>query len=322
MIHVLGIDGGGSKTVCVLMNEEGQVLGRGQGGPSNYQTIGIEAAKIAISSAIQEAIYHANLTSENIPIQSLSLGLAGVGRPEDIEVVKTIIKEIKTDSKLSIDWQVTDHQIIINSDSAIALVGGLGHSVGIVVIAGTGSHIFGKNRQGITKRVGGWGYILGDEGSGYDIAVRGLQAALRSYDGRMKSTQLISIFKEHLNLNSIEELIELVYRRGWKVKDLAALAPLVDQVAASGDIIAQQVIKNAVDELALATEVAIISLFDPKEPFEIVTTGGVWQGMANFRAQFEAKILAIAPQANIISPRHEPAYGAGLLGLESLANSL
>ncbi|WRH66580.1 MAG: hypothetical protein RSE13_23980 [Planktothrix sp. GU0601_MAG3] len=99
------------------------------------------------------------------------------------------------------------------------------------------------------------------------------------------------------------------------MKKIASLAPLVDQVAAEGDLVAQNIIKNAVNELALATEVAINALFEPTESFEIVVTGGVWQGLANFRRQFETEVNAIAPLANIISPRHEPAYGAGLLAL-------
>jgi len=320
MIHVLGIDGGGSKTVCVLMSADGKILGHGQAGPSNYQTIGIEAAKIAIISAIKQAVEHSFLALEGfVPIQGISLGLAGVGRPEDIEVIRNLIQEIETHPELPIDWKLTPENIIINSDSVIALVGGLGHFVGIVVIAGTGSHIFGKNHQGISKRVGGWGYLLGDEGSGYDIAVQGLKATLRSYDGRLESTQLIQKFQDVLSLNSIEELIPVVYRQGWVVKDIASLAPIVDQVAAAGDAIAQTIIKNAANELALATEVAINHLFEPTESFEIVVMGGVWQGLANFRRQFEAEINAIAPLANIISPRHQPAYGAGLLALEKLS---
>ena len=320
MIHVLGIDGGGSKTVCVLMSADGKILGWGQAGPSNYQTVGIDTAKINIISAIKQAVDHSFLALEGlVPIQGISLGLAGVGRPEDIDLIRNLIQEIQTHQELSIDWKLNPENIIINGDSVIALVGGLGHSVGIVVIAGTGSHIFGKNRQGITKRVGGWGYILGDEGSAYDIAIQGLKAALRSHDGRLESTHLIPKFQDALKLNSIEELIPIIYRQGWDVKKIASLAPIVDQVAADGDSVAQNIIKNAVNELALATEVAINALFEPTESFEIVVTGGVWQGLANFRHQFEVEINAIAPSANIISPRHEPAYGAGLLALEKLS---
>lgn len=307
-MNVLGIDGGGTKTVCVLMDEAGQIWGRGQAGPSNYQTVGIEAAKTAIDTAITQAIL--NSGRENITIDGIGLGLAGVGRPEDVRVVQDWLQPIQ--SKFQPD------AVVIESDSVIALAGGVGQGEGIVVIAGTGSQVFGKNSQGQTKRVGGWGYLLGDEGSGYHIAIQGLQAALKSYDGRIASTRLVEALQHHLGLETIEGLIEVVYRRGWAAKEIAALAPIIDQVAASGDQVATDIISAATAELVLATEVAIASLFEPQASFKIVTMGGVWQGMTHLRYQFIEEIYAIAPAAEVIWPRYEPAFGAGLLGLQAL----
>ncbi|MEL7035850.1 MAG: ROK family protein [Cyanobacteria bacterium J06592_8] len=320
MVYVLGIDGGGTKTVCFLLNEEGTILSQGQAGPSNYQTIGIEAAKQSIETAITNAVVNF-LGKENqakISIQGLCLGLAGVGRKEDFAVIKDLIEQIKNTQNLSINWQLKLDSTLVKSDSAIALVGGLGHRVGIVVIAGTGSQIFGQNHRGKTKRVGGWGYLLGDEGSGYYIAIFGLKAALKSYDGRLGSTQLISAFQHYLNLTTIESLIEVVYRRGWTVSQIADLAKIVDQVALAGDKIANEIIDNAIEELVGATTVTIKSLFEPDEPVEIVTTGGVFQGMKHFRSKFMQALKVVEPTANVISPRYEPAYGAGILALNSL----
>src|SRR5207237_6769116 len=130
------------------------------------------------------------------------------------------------------------------------------------VAEGTGSIVFGRNHQGKTKRVGGWGYILGDEGSAYKIAVAGMQAALKAYDESEISTTLIENFKQHLSLVSIEDLIEVIYRRGWGVKEIAALAPIVDFAAASGDKIANQIIDDAVNELVKATSTVIEAIFN------------------------------------------------------------
>ncbi|MCG5061353.1 MAG: ROK family protein [Limnoraphis sp. WC205] len=320
MVYVLGIDGGGTKTVCLLMDETGNILSRGKSGASNYQTIGIDATKIAIQTAINKAIY-SFLDDKNykkILIKGLGIGLAGVGRQEDFNVINNLVEQVKINLKSSINWELTANSTRIESDSIIALVGGLGYPVGIVVIAGTGSQIFGQNSQGKTKRVGGWGYLLGDEGSGYFIAISGLRAALKSYDGRLGSTQLISAFKHHLNLTNIESLIEVVYRRGWTVQQIANLAKIVDQVARDGDEIANKIINTAIEELVFATKIAIESLFEPDESVEIVTIGGVFQGMTHFHSKYIESLNRVAPTAKVILPRYEPAYGAGILALNGL----
>ena len=320
MVYVLGIDGGGTKTVCLLIDETGNILSRGQAGSSNYQTGGIDSAKNAIETAINQAIsiFLDHKSYHKISIQGLGIGLAGVGREEDFNSIQNLVEQLKTNSNLSVNWELTANSTIIKSDSIIALVGGLGHQVGIVAIAGTGSQIFGQNSQGKTKRVGGWGYLLGDEGSGYYIAISGLKAALKSHDGRLGSTQLISAFKHHLNLTNIESLIEVVYRRGWTVQQIASLAKIVDQVARDGDEIANEIINTAIEELVFATKIAIKSLFKPDESVEIVTIGGVFQGMNNFRSKYIKSLKIVAPTANVILPRYEPAYGAGILALNSL----
>ena len=321
MSYVLGIDGGGTKTICILMDENHVVLGRGEAGPSNYQTLGIEAAKQSLQLAIERAVMSANIEAVgNLNIEAIGLGLAGVGRPKDIEMVQFVVQNLQLTNTLPVTQSFLPRNIVICSDCAIALAGGTGYPVGITVISGTGSMVFGQNSQGKTKRVGGWGYILGDEGSGYDIAIQGLQAALKFYDGRAGFTALAEKFQNHLGLNHLEELVEVVYRRGWGVKEIAALAPIVDRAAAEGDRVADGIINSAVTELTSSTKIAISALFNQTEEFEIAIVGGVWGGEANFRGRFEAAISAIAPKAKVISPRYEPAFGAGLLALNALNN--
>ncbi|MDJ0556657.1 MAG: BadF/BadG/BcrA/BcrD ATPase family protein [Microcoleaceae cyanobacterium MO_207.B10] len=311
--NVLGIDGGGTKTEAVLMDENYQIIGSGKSGASNYQSIGIEAAKKSIQTAITEAVTN---SKSDKPISAICLGLAGVGRPKDFQVVQTFLGEIITNTPF-ITWNLQPNNIVICSDSAIALVGGIGHPVGVVVIAGTGSQVFGQNSQGLTKRVGGWGYLLGDEGSGYNIAIQGLKAALKADDGREPPTTLIADFQKYLGLTNIEGLIEVVYRRGWGVKEIAALAPIVSTAANKGDKVAKGIIDCAIEELSIATKVVISALFQPHESFEVVTIGSVWNSMNNFQGKFETSIRAIAPAAKVIWPRHQPAYGAAILALKT-----
>jgi len=318
MSYVLGIDGGGSKTVCILMDNKRQVLGRGEAGASNYQSIGNKAALKSIHSAIYAAANAALKFTNTIKISAICLGLAGVGRSGDIEVVKSMVQELQNSQFLPITWDLQPANIVICHDALIALVGGVGHDVGIVVAAGTGSIIFGRNQQGETKRVGGWGYILGDEGSAYKIAVAGMQAALKSYDGREISTSLVQDFKQHLCLQNIEELIEVIYRRGWGVKEIASLAPIVDLAAASGDELANNIIDDAVQELVKATSTVVNTIFSPDSALEVVTTGSVWRGKSQIHERFTTAIVNQFPQVKVIFPHYEPAYGAGFLALQSL----
>lgn len=319
---VLGIDGGGSNTICILMDNTGKVLGRGEAGSSNYQSMGIAAAQQQIQSAIHKAVVAALNYTDKINLEAICLGLAGVGRSEDIEVVKSIVRQLQNSKyMLPLTWVLQPSNIVICHDALIALMGGVGDAVGIVVAAGTGSIVFGRNNQGHSQRVGGWGYILGDEGSAYKIAVYGMQAALKAHDGRGMATSLVESFPQHLSLGSIENLIEFVYRRGLGVKEIAALAPIVDQAAAEGDKVANSIIDDAIAELVIATSTVIDCIFNQRSIVEIVTTGSVWQGKCNLRERFVQSIAHQFPLARVIYPRHEPAYGAGLLALKALAKN-
>ncbi|BAZ67515.1 MAG: ATPase [Pelatocladus maniniholoensis HA4357-MV3] len=314
MSYVLGIDGGGSKTICVLMNDQKEVIYRGEAGASNYQVIGVEAAITSIQTAIITALNKI----ENVTVEAICLGLAGVGRPVDIKIIKSIVDYLQNSGCIPIVWSLKSSNIIIANDALIALVGGIGDDVGIVVAAGTGSIVLGQNQQGNIKRVGGWGYLLGDEGSAYKIAVAGMQAALKSYDGREMQTRIVEDLKQYLSLANIEDLIEVIYRRGWGVKEIAALAPIIDHAATAGDEIANQIIDGAVQELVKATSTVINAIFNSGDVLEIVTTGSVWQGECKMHERFSASVVKKFPATKVILPRYEPAYGAGLLALKSL----
>ncbi len=243
-----------------------------------------------------------------------------MSRTADIEVIKGIVKDLQHSQLLSVTWALPATNILICHDALIALFGGSSRGVGIVVAAGTGSIVFGRNHRGITKRIGGWGYILGDEGSAYKIAVAGMQSALKSYDGREKATSLVECFQKYLDLSSIEDLITVIYRQNWGVSEIANLAQIVDLVAALGDEVANQIIDDAVQELTKATSTVIETIFNPDSVLEIVTTGSVWKSRCKIHQRFAASIVDSFPTAKVSFPRYEPAYGAGLLALKKLVN--
>ncbi len=253
---------------------------------------------------------------------AICLGLAGVSRPEDMEVVKGIVSQLQNSKyMMPITWRLQPSNIIICHDALIALMGGIAAPVGIVVAAGSGSIVFGRNHQGESKRVGGWGYILGDEGSAYKIAIYGMQAALKAYDGSGIQTSLVENFQQHLGLEKIENLVEVIYRRGWGVKEIAALAPIVDQAATQGDKVANGIIDEAMTELVIATSTVIDSIFASNQVVEVVTIGSIWLGKCKLRERFVNSIAHQYPFAKVIYPQNEPAYGAGLLALKTLAKA-
>lgn len=307
---ILGVDGGGTKTACVAIAPSGEILGRGEGGPSNYQSVGVEAAETAIAQAISGAL--AGVSEGRIG--AIGLGLAGVGRSRDLEVIRASVDRLQQRPEFGDRWQLSPDKIAIAHDCAIALTGGVGANVGVATIAGTGAIAYGRNRHGETRRSSGWGYLLGDEGSAYWIALAGLRAAVRAEDGRSPATALTEAFRQHLELDNLQSLIELVYRRGLAVKELAAYAAIVDRCARNSDAIALDILDRAADELLLATRAVFAPLFNPDEPFEVVTIGGAWKSQI-LRDRFCQNLHQIAPFASVIWPRHEPAYGAALLVL-------
>lgn len=311
---VLGIDAGATRTTCVALDSAGHTLCRREADASYHQNLGIESALGSVRRVIADALE----IVDRYEVEAVCLGLAEADRPEDIRMLNSLLPTIILDSFPPNTQFLPGFAVVACDDSLIALIGGTGKSIGVVVVTGTGSIAFGRNRKGETKRVGGWGSVLGDEGSAYDIAIRGLQAAMRSYDGRLRSTILKERFMQHFRIKNMEDLVEVVYQRRLQVKEIAKLAPIVDKAAAEGDLVSVGIMQLSVKELTLATSTVIDSIFCNSETFEIVTVGSVWNGSSRIRDAFKEAIIALKPSARVISPRHEPAYGAGLLALNAI----
>ncbi|TAF51289.1 MAG: ATPase [Oscillatoriales cyanobacterium] len=348
---VLGIDGGGTKTACVVLDAKGRTIAQGESHASNYHAVGAEVAQSNIRQAIEQAIaqvlthpnpqlnstHHPPLDLRDLEIGGIGLGLAGVASREDVAVVRGWVAEYIAAAVGGCRWafQAVDHdRVYIDHDCAIALTGGVApdhapiHTqaqavtrigVGIAAIAGTGSIVFGRDATGATARVGGWGYLLGDEGSGYDIARRGLQAALWAADGRGDQTALLREFQQHFQARSPRDLVMAIYRHHLPVRDLAALSVIVDRAAVAGDRVAHSIIDQGATDLAIAIRACARQLFAPDDPFEIVTIGGVWQSGAGFRDRVVATVRSEFPQAGVIWPRRPPAHGAALTVLQAIS---
>ena len=211
--HVVGVDGGGSHTQCLILDGSGREVGRGSGGPSNHQSVGEQAAQAALAASLSEALASAGRP----PLAAACFGMAGLDRDEDHRILRRIAQAVLPGLPLK-----------LVHDGLVALVGGTGgQQHGVAVIAGTGSSVVGYTPDGRSARSGGWGHVLGDEGSGYDIARRGLNAATRAQDGRGPETILTSRLPQAAGLPSLDSLSEHIYIDGWATPQVANLAPAV-----------------------------------------------------------------------------------------------
>jgi len=328
---IVGIDGGGTKTACVLVDLNGSLLAQGQSRASNYHAVGAMEAEAAIYDALAQALQTLDGT-DAIEIVGMGLGLAGVASREDCAVVRGWVEGWIADALMHrsppththahppLRWALNpaDHQqLYIDHDCAIALTGGVGDMIGIAAIAGTGSIVYGRNALGENHRVGGWGYLVGDEGSGYDIARQGIQAALRSADGRERQTALLPALLNQFNVSTPRELAIAVYRHSLPVRELAALSVLVDDAAREGDAVAQAILFRAASELSLAITACAHQLFDSDDQFPIVMIGGVWQA-EGLQHLVYTHLSTEYPNAKLQLPHHSPAYGAALTVLRQV----
>lgn len=299
---VFGLDGGGSRTLGVILDERSREISRGQGGPSNHQSVGVEAASKAIADALTTTIDAAG----NPPLAAACWGMAGLDRPEDEHILKQIAERL-----------LPQVHVEVVHDSTIALVGGTdGKRIGVVIIAGTGSIAVGYHPSGRIARASGWGHLLGDEGSGHFIALRGLNAATRAHDGRGPMTTLVDRLIEAVNVPTLEELANRIYLEGWTAPEVAALAPVILKAAEEGDEQAALIVNEAGMELALAARVVIEALGMVNDAFEVVLSGGIFKGSPRMVEIIQQKLRDVNTRAEVILPRQEPVIGAGLIALE------
>src|SRR5690349_5540466 len=253
-MHVLGIDAGGTKTVALLADADGNILGEGLAGAANLQTEGeLEVEKIL------HTVIDAATDGRHMPLAAVCLGMAGVDRDDDARIIRGVMRRLGFRS----------NALIVN-DALIALVAGAGPSPGVVIVSGTGSIAYGVNQHGMAARAGGWGPTLGDEGSGYWIGRRALAAVMRDVDGRGPRTDLTPLVLRHFNLPKPELLVDEFYHQPQGRRAIAALGAVVDVARGDGDPVAIDIMTHAADELALAAA-SVISRLDMRgEQFPIL----------------------------------------------------
>ena len=245
----------------LVADEANTVLGRGQAGPGNPRAAGFETAQANIEAAIEAAFADAKLPRQSVA--AACFGLAGAGRLGEQEQITSWAKE-----------RLLATRVRVTGDAEPILAAAAPDNCGIALICGTGSLAWGRNRDGKVARCGGWGYLLGDEGSAYAIARAGLRAAVRSADGRGPLTSLLARFQTELAASTPQDLIERVYSPQMTRERLAGLAHIVFD-GALRDPAASQIIADAATDLAEMIVVLCRQLQFPAGGYILGVTGGV-----------------------------------------------
>jgi N-acetylglucosamine kinase-like BadF-type ATPase len=295
----LGFDGGGTKTVCVLGDAQGRILASATGPSTNLKSRPPEQVKQTIIELL------AQLPIEPNSIKSVHVSTAGGDRPEDQSRWK----------KWILDYGLNMAQIVVENDAVGALAAGTCSKNGTVVIAGTGSIAY-FIRDDLAKpiRVGGWGYLFGDEGSGYDIGSKALRKILRFHDGRETPNEgFTEYILASLGLTNPEQLITFIYENSYPRQVISSIAKHVLEVAEQGNPTAQGLIEDAAE--ALTQLVFSIYRSDAKSmEYPLVVSGGLFASDF-FKKQFEMAMEGRGFEQNIIVPEYPPVIGSYLCAL-------
>jgi N-acetylglucosamine kinase len=245
-----------------------------------------------VNEGLEAACARAGLDAATVCFESACLGMSG--GPDDKQAILAGTLRAK--------------HLIVTTDAAIALSGATATGQGIAVIAGTGSIAFGRNAEGRTARAGGWGYIFGDEGGGFDIARQALRAALGMEEGWGSPTSLRQALLDATGSRNANEVLHLFYTSEWPRPRVALLAPLADAAAAEGDTVAMVILNRAAVELATLAAAVRSQLWKPGEAVDVAYIGGVFQSRT-VRERFRM-LVELEPGNSCGPPRHEPAEGA------------
>src|SRR5512146_1131767 len=292
MPYFLGIDGGGSKTACLLGDESG-LLASATAAGSNPIRVGEERSRQALHVAIREACAAAKLQPSQIT--RTCIGLAGAARPLVEAQVRAILAEL------------VGGEIQVAGDMVIALEAAFRGAPGLIVIAGTGSIAYGRNERGETARAGGWGFAISDEGSGHWIGRAAVAQAMRAHD-LGETSVLISNIMNTWHLGSRHDVVRAA--NATPSPDFAELFPQVLAAAATGDSRANEILTHAATELAQLARIVADRLWHGRQRFTVAIAGGVFQNAALVRQIFSNSLRSLHPQAEIDAKVVEPAQGA------------
>ncbi len=298
---VLAVDGGQSSTLALAATHDGRILGAGLAGPSNHvhEPGGVERLENALRQSIEQALTSAGCSAERVT--HVCLGMTGAAR-EAAEVTARIVPAARV---------TAEHDVVT------ALVGASVAQPGVIVIAGTGSIAYGRLADGRDARAGGWGYLMGDEGSAYAIGRAALQAASKAADGRGAPTSLLQAIPRRFGLRTLQDVREAVYSPVITRPHIARLSAVVASAAEEGDLVARSLLDEAGRELA-STALAVIARLGMLDAgMTVYTTGGVFAAGPLVLDPFHETLGRRSPASAIREAAYSPVIGALLMALQA-----
>jgi len=291
---VVGIDAGGSKTRAFAVDRDGAVVGRGAGGGANLLSSPDPAGSIA--AALTESLGSAKP-------EAVVLSCSGGDRPADREKGRAILTQLLGPAV----------RIEVTHDAIAALYAGNPAGCGVVLISGTGSIAFGRNDEGDERRAGGWGYLIGDEGSAVWLGLEGLRAAAHHADGRGAGTAITAHVLRELGVQSFMEVIPQLYGRPHPAPAILAAVRAVGRAAAEADAIGVSIVQRGAHALARAASVVAAELRLGDGP--VYLAGGAFESLPSLERAVRGELLAMLPRATVEPVSEEPAMGAARLAM-------
>ena len=290
MKYYLGIDGGGTKTTAIICGENAQLISRFVGESINYNSVGMETARKNLKATVEGV-----LGSADIKLNAAFIGMSAISERADDEFTKKLCDGIIDCPKITMDSDVYIGLEAMRCDGAAAMV-----------ISGTGSMAVGRLPDGKIIHTGGWGYILGDEGSGYAMCIDALKAAICGFEESSEKTSLTEAILDYYKIDDINKLIDIFYDPPMPRSEIAKLAPVIFKCAENDNVANTIVINHA--HLLANTVSALLSKMPTGTPLGL--WGGIFENYEKFRNYFSSTINERFPETKINVLEYAPEYGA------------
>ena len=297
MKYLIGIDGGGTKTDCAIADLSGKIIYQTVGKPSNFLIIGVEETVANLFAVIEECLFE--LKGDFSDVKQVVIGVAGAGRKDDAELLEKSFLDYARDEGIHFKG------VKVVSDAQVALEGAFPATAGCILIAGTGSILFGKDDSGNIHRVGGFGRLIGDEGSGYCIGRKALNTVSKEIDGRGEKTVITEMVNDKIDFGISDKLVNKVYKEKL---DIPSIAKIVIEAAGKGDNAANKILSSEADELVLHLKSILNKI--PVKKLNVSFSGSLIDNKNFYSDLLKKKIKDSLPQIKVVKPALTPVAGA------------